>query len=449
MTASTPTNLTHSIEWIKKTDHHAEHRLDLIEKVEAMLDGDASAADRNGLAEQLDRWRYQLRNEHRGKLSKQDQALVDELDLHANQLRDGKARSPRQPLKAIRGTLLDSPAIASLSAWFDSDYPLVQLTAEAKRITDEHFTVSEAENSEAKRRMVVYAPVYVSSQCVNHCTYCGFRYPMQINRTHLELDQVVQQSQILKRRGFEHQLIVAGDYPSRTSTGYFCELINGLDQDGLQVGIEIAAQSTQSYAAMVEAGAKSVTLYQETYDEAVYETVHIRGPKASFHWRLEAPERAAEAGISRVGVGVLLGLADPVKDVTAMLRHAAYLKDRFPDLKLAISLPRIHEAPDNFSIPYKISDEMLVRMYCICRLAFPDAELVLSTREPAKLRGELARICITQMSAGSSTAPGGYSEQEEACLGEQFPVTDERSVDEVVQWLTDEGFKVMWSCPSS
>ena len=125
-------------------------------------------------------------------------------------------------------------------------------------------------------------------------------------------------------------------------------------------------------------------------------------------------------------------------------RYFSYLAKRFPDRTLAFSLPRIHEAPDDFHIPYQISDDQLVRFYAALRVAFPQAVLVLSTREPVELRNRLARICITQMSAGSSTSPGGYQDDDNTA-GEQFPVADERPADEVAAWLQHEGFQVCWS----
>jgi 2-iminoacetate synthase len=170
----------------------------------------------------------------------------------------------------------------------------------------------------------------------------------------------------------------------------------------------------------------------------------VRGPKAAFHWRLESHERAAEAGIGRLGLGILLGLADPRADLAAMLRHGTYLHDRFPDCLLAFSLPRIHEAPTDFHIPHPVADDDLVRLYCALRIAFPAAELVLSTREPAELRDRLARICITQMSAGSSTVPGGY-QSNDPTVGGQFPVADHRAPADVAQWLEEHGFEVTWS----
>ena len=294
--------------------------------------------------------------------------------------------------------------------------------------------------------MLLYAPVYVSSDCVNYCLYCGFRYPLQIPRRHLTVEESLDQARILRQRGFRNILIVGGEFPSQTTPAYYREIIQTLADDGFEPGIEIAPQTIDAYAELVAAGACSLTLYQETYDRALYAKYHTRGPKASYDWRLESHDRAAEAGIPRLGLGVLLGLADPRADLLATLRHAAYLSDRFPDRTLAFSLPRIHEAPEGFEIPFAVSDEDLIRFYCAVRIAFPRAILVLSTREQADLRNTLAKICITQMSAGSSTAPGGYGPHDPSQdAGEQFPVSDHRSPAEVAAWLEQEGFEIAWT----
>jgi 2-iminoacetate synthase len=144
-------------------------------------------------------------------------------------------------------------------------------------------------------------------------------------------------------------------------------------------------------------------------------------------------------------LGILLGLAKPENDLLALMRHAAYLEARFPDRTLALSLPRIYEAPQGFEPPYRVDDEEFVRLYCALRLAFPRAELVLSTREPAHLRNRLAQICITQMSAGSCTSPGGYGDASpDSRTGQQFPVCDHRSPAEVAAWLAEAGFEPTW-----
>jgi 2-iminoacetate synthase len=213
---------------------------------------------------------------------------------------------------------------------------------------------------------------------------------------------------------------------------------------GITSAVEIAAQSVEAYEQLSRAGARGVTLYQETYDARLYAQYHPRGPKSSYHWRLEAHDRAAEAGIGRLGLGILLGLAEPRGEMIALMRHAAYLAHRFPQCTLAFSLPRIHQGPPGFRTRHAIGDDQLVRLYAALRIAFPQAELVLSTREPCALRSRLAKICITQMSAGSSTAPGGYQRRKPPA-GEQFPVVDHRSPAAVATWLSDEGFRVVWN----
>ena len=287
------------------------------------------------------------------------------------------------------------------------------------------------------RRMLLYAPIYLSNYCVNHCVYCGFNYARSIERRHLDVEEAAREAEVLLARGLRHHLILAGEFPRLDTTDYFVAVIRRLVAMGIRPSVEIAPQSTSSYAAMVAAGACGVTLYQETYDPLLFAQYHPRGPKASYDWRLEGLDRAADAGMGRLGLGVLLGLADPREDVLAMMRHADYLVRRFPDRTLAFSLPRIHEPPGSFAPPYLVDDETFVRLYCALRLAFPKAELVLSTRESVAMRNRLAAICITQLSAGSCTAPGGYAQRPAA---EQFPVHDQRTVAEVLAWLRDAGF---------
>ena len=296
--------------------------------------------------------------------------------------------------------------------------------------------------------MLLYVPLYLSSYCTNHCVYCGFRQPNRIERKHLGVDQALHQADILAERGFRHILLVAGDYPKLTHTDYFVEIIRALVAQGIRPAVEIAPQDTESYAAMAQAGACGVTLYQETYNRELYALYHPQGSKGSYDWRLEGLQRAAEAGMERLGLGVLLGLADPHEDLAALIGHGRSLQERFPDHTLAFSLPRIHEAPEDFTTPYPVDDETFVRLYCTLRLTFPRAELVLSTREPIALRNRLARICITQMSAGSSTTPGGYEDTEASSGGQQFPVGDRRDPAEVAAWLDSQGLEVVWDVPS-
>jgi 2-iminoacetate synthase len=287
--------------------------------------------------------------------------------------------------------------------------------------------------------------LYVSNHCINHCLYCGFRYPNPMEREQLDVAQAIAEADVLGQRGFRHVLVVAGEYPRLITVEYLARVVSSLTVRGFAVAIEVAPQSTLGYSQLRTEGTIGVTLYQETYDPERYSIYHPKGTKAWYDWRLEGPERAAEAGIRRVGLGILLGLGDPREELGALIAHGRYLLERFPDLKLSLSLPRIHDAPEGFAAPHPVDDDTFVRLYCALRLAIPRANLVLSTREPAHLRDRLARSCITQMSAGSSTSPGGYQEHDrDGTSREQFPVVDQRSPEEVVRHLTDDGFRVVW-----
>ncbi|NQU22069.1 MAG: radical SAM protein [Candidatus Nealsonbacteria bacterium] len=352
-------------------------------------------------------------------------------------------------------TETDSPTSEPLgraAGCLDPATPLEELVRRATELTAEHFTPPGGSGW----RMLLYAPLYLSSHCVNHCAYCGFRAPEAIQRKHLSVDEALRQADILQDRGFEHLLLVAGDFPRLTTTEYFVEIIRSLVERGVRPAVEIAPQTAGSYAEMAAAGACGVTLYQETYNEQLYTLYHPRGSKTSYQWRLEGLRRAAGAGIGRLGLGVLLGLADPREDLLALLRHGDDLQSALPGRTVAFSLPRIHEAPAGFETPYPIDDETFVRLYCTLRIVFPRAELVLSTRESVVLRNRLAKICITQLSAGSSTVPGGYedgSAQSHATspavgVAGQFPVTDDRSAAEMAEWLCKAGFSIAWNTPA-
>jgi len=436
-------------EWIRATDDAADYRLPLLVHAQRILAGEeqAGASQRYELAVRLERWRYQHLDRHRWGDDPLGRRLAEVLDLAMNYLAGRAPRPPRWPRDAIIDASRDPENLVRAAAALDPGVPLEPLVRQATELTCENFARPQAGEAAAarKRRLLLYAPLYVSSHCVNHCVYCGFRYPNSIPRRHLSVAEALKQAEILRGRGLRHILLVAGDFPRLTGTAYFAEIIAALSWQKIQTAVEIAPQTAASYAELAAAGACGVTLYQETYNEQLYALYHPRGSKASYDWRLEALERAAEAGIGRLGLGILLGLADPREDLLAMMRHAHYLHARFPDRRLAFSLPRIHEAPAGFEPPYPVDDETFVRLYCCLRLAFPQAELVLSTREAPELRNRLARICITQLSAGSSTVPGGYEDggTRQRCGG-QFPVNDHRSPAEVAEWLAKAGLAVTW-----
>jgi len=435
-------------DWIEAVDAHAPHRVPLLQRAEQVLSGDLDASPdaRGRLAERLERWRYQHLDSCRDQPSPLHCRLADVLDLLANHLLGRPPRGPRCPRGALADTFRQPLELARAKQCLDRAVPVEAVISRANKLTREHFGVFDEQARTLRRRMLLYAPLYLSNHCVNYCSYCGFRYPNDVARRHLTLDEAIEQADILAQRGFRHVLLVAGDFPRLTSARYFGEIIRALSERGLRVAVEVAPQTTAAYEALAAAGACGVTLYQETYDEPLYSWYHPKGTKSSYDWRLEAMERAAEAGFQRLGLGVLLGLGKPQDELEALVRHARYLLARFPDLRLAFSLPRIHSAPAGFTPPYPADDETLIRMYCALRAAFPAAELVLSTREPPRLRNRLVEICVTQFSAGSSTVPGGYHENGQTSdCGGQFPVMDHRTPADVAAWLEAAGFRVEWN----
>ncbi|WP_168221786.1 radical SAM protein [Aquisphaera giovannonii] len=418
-------------------------RLRLLAEVTRVL-GDASAVaagERRTLAGKVERWRYQLLNHNAGHLDEHQAELAGRLDLLAREL-EGVAPRPRRSFRQRLASTRDRDREErDLESCLDAARPIEDVERQAARATDLNF----GSRASVARRILLYAPLYLSNHCINHCLYCGFRYSNPMERDHLDLPRALAESEILGRRGFRHILLVAGEHPGMVSVDYLAGMIAPLAGRGFRIGIEIAPQSTSGYRRLAEAGATSVTLYQETYDRARYAAYHPKGTKAWYDWRVEGPERAADAGLRRIGLGILLGLGGPVEELHALIAHGRYLLDRYPGLRLSLSLPRIHEAPQGFRPPHVVDNDTFIRFYCALRAAFPTANLVLSTREPAPLRDRLARACITQLSAGSSTSPGGYRGRAgDGTSRQQFPVFDPRTVDEVASHLESDGFRPIW-----
>ncbi len=255
----------------------------------------------------------------------------------------------------------------------------------------------------------LFAPVYLSNECINNCRYCGFSRDNPILRVTLSVDEVVRESRALREQGFRNLLLVAGEHPKFVSGAYLEECVRALHVEVPAVSLEVGPMETAGYRPLVEAGAEGLVVYQETYDRAVYAAMHTAGPKRNFDWRLETPERAYAAGFRRLGIGALLGLADWRLEALCVAAHAAHLLKTCWKAQITISLPRLRPCAGEFQPLTHLSDRELVQLVCAFRLFLPDVGLVLSTREPAKLRDGLIPLGITLMSAGSHTEPGGYT----------------------------------------
>ena len=331
--------------------------------------------------------------------------------------------------------------------------PLEQMAEESARLTRQNFG----------RTMRLFAPLYVSNECVNICKYCGFSRDNPILRVTLDFDQLEAEARYLAREGFRSILLVAGEHPKFVSENYLEECVKRLRCLVPSVSLEVGPMETEQYRPIVAAGADGLIVYQETYDRTVYSELHVAGPKKDFDWRLECPERAYQAGFRRIGIGALLGLSDWKTEVAALAAHAEYLLKNCWKSSLTVSFPRLRPAAGQFQPRVHLTDREFTRLVCAFRICFPQVGLVLSTREPAALRDGLAQIGITLMSAGAHTEPGGYTgagsdqlhhtergrqipviESEGQFATEQFAVSDNRSCQTVVERLRQLGLDPVW-----
>src|SRR5436190_9690696 len=255
----------------------------------------------------------------------------------------------------------------------------------------------------------LFAPLYLSNECVNNCKYCGFSRDNPILRVTLTVDEVVREARALKEQGFRNVLLVAGEHPKFVSASYLVDCVRALHEEIPGISLEVGPMETEEYRPIVAAGAEGLVVYQETYDRAIYAGMHTAGPKRNFDWRLETAERAYAAGFRRLGIGALLGLADWRFEAVCVAAHADYLLRNCWKAQLTISLPRLRPCAGEFQPLTHITDRELLQLVCAFRIMFLDAGLVLSTRESASLRDGLIPLGITLISAGSHTEPGGYT----------------------------------------
>ncbi len=282
----------------------------------------------------------------------------------------------------------------------------------------------------------LFAPLYLSNECIDTCTYCGFSRTNDIPRKTLTPAEVLGEAMHLHDQGFRQILLVAGEHPRLVSPDYLTDVLRELKPHFASISIEVAPFKKDVYTSLVQAGLDGIVIYQETYQPEAYARYHLAGPKKNFENRLQAPEEAAQAGIRQLGMGVLLGLAPWEEEFASLVAHVQKMNRLYPDVEINISLPRLKPCASGFIIPHPVSDHDFIQMIAQLRTALPEAGIVLSTREPAYLRDALLGFGITRMSAGSSTEPGGYSNPGEAL--EQFEISDHRSPQEMLAVIRDK-----------
>jgi 2-iminoacetate synthase len=303
------------------------------------------------------------------------------------------------------------------------------------------------------RTIHMFAPLYLSNECVNRCKYCGFSRQNEIPRVTIPIEQAVREAHMLERQGFHSLLLVAGEHPKYVNNGYVVEVIKQCLPFMPSIAIELGPTTQENYAEMVEAGCEGLVVYQESYHKPTYADMHPAGPKKHFEFRIDTPERAYDAGIRRLGMSPLYGLYHWRPEAISVVAHTMHLQKTCWRAELCLGLPRMRPATGGFApkLENVMSDRQTVQLLCAFRLTFPHVDITATTRERPAVRDGLVTIGATHMSAGASTEPGGYSDYDESTWrprvaqpGEQFHIADERSPREMEAMIRSKGYEVVW-----
>lgn len=290
--------------------------------------------------------------------------------------------------------------------------------------------------------MQLYAPLYLSNECQNICTYCGFSVTNQIPRKTLTDTELLAEGKVLNSMGFQHILLVTGEANKTVGVPYIRNAVRLLQPFFAQISIEVQPLEEEEYLELIEEGLYAVLVYQETYRRETYRQYHPKGKKSSFDYRLDTPDRLGRAGVHKIGLGALLGLEDWRVDSFFTALHLEYLQKAYWQTKFSVSFPRMRPFEGGEFEVFPMTERELLQLICAWRLFREDVELSLSTRERAGFRDAVCRLGITSMSAGSSTEPGGYSQPDSAL--EQFEIDDNRSPQVVAEMLRNQRMDVVW-----
>ena len=328
--------------------------------------------------------------------------------------------SLRRPKKSIMDFLnLISPAAEPF---------LEQMAQLSNQLTQQRFG----------KTIQLYAPLYLSNECQNICTYCGFSMDNKIKRRTLSNTEIILEAMALKEMGINHVLLVSGEANKTVEIQYFLNAISILKPFFSNISIEVQPLSQEEYILLHQAGVHSVLVYQETYHEEVYKSYHPKGKKSNFNFRLETPDRIGSAGIHKIGLGVLLGLEDWRIDSFFNAVHLNYLQQRYWKTKYSVSFPRLRPAEGIIEPNFIMEDRHLLQLICAYRIWNPDLEISISTRESENFRNHIIALGATTMSAASKTNPGGYVVDPQSL--EQFEISDERSMEEIKNRIKAKGY---------
>jgi 2-iminoacetate synthase len=361
---------------------------------------------------------------------------------------EGILARPQRPEPAkVRELLVKAREMGGLSmdevaclSHVDSPELLTEIFTAAKQIKEEIYGT----------RLVLFAPLYISNRCANECTYCAFRATnATLKRRTLTQEEIAEETRILIRQGHKRVLMVSGEALPPEGFQYILDSIATIYSTRIgpgeirRVNVNLAPQTTERFRQLKAAEIGTFQLFQETYHRPTYAAVHLKGTKRDYDWRTTAFDRAMEAGIDDVGIGVLFGLYDWRFEIMAMMQHINHLEQKFGVGPHTISFPRMEPAVGSDIAsrpPHPVSDADFLKMIAIMRLAVPYTGMIMSTREGANVRRATLEVGVSQISAGSRTDPGGYKDGEGDPNGSQFQLGDHRTIEEVVSDVVSLGY---------
>ena len=288
----------------------------------------------------------------------------------------------------------------------------------------------------------MYVPMYLSNECQNICTYCGFSMTNKIPRRTLKDNEILKEVAFLKAKGYDHILLVTGEANKTVGVSYIKHAIELIREHFSNISIEVQPLDQNEYEQLIDAGLYAVLVYQETYHKATYKIHHPKGKKSNFDYRLDTPDRLGKAGIHKIGIGALFGLEDWRVDSFYTALHLKYLQKTYWKTKYSISFPRLRPHQGDVQPKVEMTDSDLVQLICAYRLLDEDVELSMSTRESETFRNNIIKLGITSISAESKTNPGGYAVAPETL--EQFEISDERDTDTIKKMIQNQGYEVVW-----
>lgn len=311
---------------------------------------------------------------------------------------------------------------------------LEQMAALSQRYTMERYG----------KTISLFVPLYLTNSCLNGCVYCGFHASNPMKRTILTEEEIENEFKAIKKLGpFDNLLMVTGENPKKAGVEYLGRALDIAKRYFSNLQLEVMPLSTEDYSTLREHGLNGVICFQETYNRENYQIYHPKGMKSNFEWRVNGFDRMGQAGVHKIGMGVLIGLEDWRVDVTMMMRHLRYLQKNYWRTRYSVNYPRMRPSENGgFQPNVVISDREFAQLQFATRIFDHDVDISMSTREPAYMRDNLATLGVTTMSAESKTEPGGYYSYPQTL--EQFHVSDERTAVEVASALKNVGREAVW-----